>query len=75
MKYTRENLVGLEVVHNNKTTSYRIIRVIGNRIDTEAIHNNNTLDTQWASVEDVNRWVENGIWIVTKDTLITYEIF
>lgn len=72
MKYTKKNVVGLEVKHQDGINKYRIINVCGNYITTIRLDGSDIIDTDWAAIEDVNKWLETGVWSLL---LINYEIY
>jgi len=72
MKYTKDNVIGLEVIHQDRFNKYRIISVHGNHITTIRLSHSDIVDDTWATVDDVNRWLENGIWSLLT---FNYEIY
>lgn len=75
MNYTKENIVGLEIVLRDGTTSYKVISVSGDGwLTTESIHNFNHVESAWCNITDANDWLKTGIWKQIS-ACKTYEIY
>ncbi len=72
MKYTENNIIGLEVIHQDGYSKYRIIKTFGKWISTINLDDQTQEDVNWATIDDVNRWLETGTWSLLTTN---YEIY
>ncbi len=80
MKYTEENSIGLEVIHRDRSVSYKITGYINGTLQSISLvsqYNKSEVNSGWSKdigINKVNEWLEDGTWIVIKHNNY-YEIY